>query len=208
MPSEFDEFASLWRQEPTAEERRAFAEMAERSRRRALLVDRAELGLAGLLVLAILGVLVLSPEPATAVVGFIAVVGLSWSSWKRHILHQTSAASAGGTPENYVGQQIVAARAVLARTRLGLLFFWPFVLIGLLFGQSIREDGDLRGFVDQLVERVTDVPTGPILTITLLLLYGMIIRSHRRLQAELVQLNLLQQDYRAEQAGESGRDNP
>ena len=83
---DYNELAALWSAPPRQEEQRELEQLAQRTVRRARLVQWGELivviGLAGL----VTGAMLLHLAPTTILMGSLLLLLLGWSAWKRHHL--------------------------------------------------------------------------------------------------------------------------
>lgn len=196
-PSDFDEIARLWQQEPSPDEERAFQQMARKASGRARWLDRAETGLAILLVAAVLIALFLAPEPATIAVGILTVVAISWSSWKRHMLGQVDAMVVDGDRRSFIDAAVAQVAASLRRSTFGLWLLLPGILLGALLRHSYDREG-FDGFGEALLSAAADWPIGPAVVAAMILSFALLVRSNLRLRGELKRLRNLRDEYRRE----------
>ena len=193
--AEFDDLArSLWQEEPSEEEQRAFRQLARRASLRARLLRHADLAFAAMLSLAILIALIFNPEPATAAIGILVVIALCWSSWKRHLLGRMPAD--GGSPDRgeLLRAAVLTASASLRRSTIGLIAMLPCLLLGALLGHSYRSEGRLDGFLGAFSAAVLQ-PSGGGIALVAILSFAVLIRGNWRLRRELRRLEILQDEY-------------
>ena len=198
MADDLDEFARLWREEPTPEESRALRQLADRAARRAKLLGYAEIGGSGIVALGILFALMIDRGPVTVLTGATLLVAILWSVRKRHLLRQVAILVNSGDGGSVVQKQIAKARADLRRTRIGLFLYPPALLLGHLLVNSVVTGGSLRDYWDLLATDFGTWPGGPLV----LLLFGLILayqlRAIMRLRGELRRLELISAEYQEE----------
>jgi len=198
-----EDFAHLWKTEPTEQEREAFRIMGRRASRRARLLEQADRVLAGLLVLALLIAVSTAPRPATLAIGALIVIAIGWSRRRRQLLGQTSLIARAGDPQAFIRLASEDVRGALQRSTLGLGLLLPSVLLGALLRFSYGHDGDLAGFWNAVATSATKWPWGPMLLIWLLLFTLLLARGNFVLRRELRRLRGLERDYRREDERDS-----
>lgn len=198
MPDDLDEFARLWREEPSAEESRALKQLAGQTARRAKLLGYAEIGAATVIGLAILFALVLNRTTVTVLSGGILLLALSWSSWKRYLLRQVAIIVSAGDGEALVEKEIAKARADLRRIKIGLLLYPPAVLLGHLLVDSVVRGGRSEDYLEVLANDLTDWPVGALLVLLFVCFLLYQLRAMAGLRKELRRLDGIREEYREE----------
>ncbi len=195
---DLEEYAALWQAEPTAEEEREFQALADGASRRAQFVQYAEHGLALLLLVAVLIAVVMAPAPATIAIGVLSIAALTWSSWRRHLLTQIALLVETSDRGRIVADAMIAARANLRRSTLGLWLYVPGILLGALLTHSFNQGGDLSDFTDVFLRGALVWPEGFAILFLLLVLGLQLVRTNIGFRKELQRLESLQADYREE----------
>lgn len=194
---DFDDIARLWRQPPGPEEEQAFRALARRASFRARLLRHSDLGIALLLILAVIVALALRPAPATLAVGILTIAGVGWSSWKRHLLGRMAATVETSDRRDLVHAAVVNASADLKRSNLGLCLLFPGVLLGAMLNHSFKHQR-LEGFGAAFVEGITDWPWGIAVLLAIIAAFMGFLQGNRRLRKELARLRILEAQYREE----------
>jgi hypothetical protein len=195
---DLEEYAALWQAEPTQAEEREFQALADGAARRAQFVQYAEHGLAVMLLVAVLIAVVMAPAPATVGIGLLSIAALAWSSWRRHLLGQIAFLVETSDRSRIVAHAIVAARANLRRSTLGLGLFLPGILLGALLTHSFNQKGDLSDFAEVFFGGALHWPEGYAILFLLVVLGAQLIRANIGFREELQRLESLQEAYREE----------
>jgi hypothetical protein len=195
---DLEEYAALWQAEPTAAEEREFQAIAEGASRRAQFIQYAEHGLALLLLVAVVIAVVMAPAPATIAIGLLSIAALAWSSWRRHLLTQIALLVETSDRSRIVADAMVAARANLRRSTLGLWLFVPGILLGALLTHSFNQGGDLGDFADAFLGGALRWPEGYAILFLVAALGFQLVRTNFGFRKELQRLESLQEDYREE----------
>lgn len=199
MPDDLDEFALLWREEPSPEESRALRQLAERTARRARLLDHVEIATSAVLVIGTLVALLIARGPVTIVTALILLLVLLWSTRKRHLLRQVAIIISSGDGGSLVEKEIVKTTADLRRMKIGLFLFPPALLLGHLLVSSLLREGSVTEHFEKLVTQVTEGRAELVLLLVLCsVLIGYQLRAIFRLQTELRRLNLIRAQYQEE----------
>ena len=194
---EFDDFAKLWQQSFTADEQQAFRALARRVSLRTRLLRHADIGIGLLLIVAIAVALAIQPAPAALAVGILTMAGIGWSSWKRHVLARLGGQAAAPDRRAVVEAAAANVREDLRRSNLGLLLFFPGVLLGALLNHSVKH-GTLRGVDGALWRSVTDPFWGLLVLLLIIATFLGFVRGNLRLRKEAVRLGHLEAEYREE----------
>lgn len=191
---DIDELARLWRQEPGPEEQAAFAAIARSTGRRAWMLDRFESATTILLALAILGYLVRYGNPTAVVIGLIIIVGIVWSTIRRHELMRRARAAVQGSPEKMLEEGVRTLGCTLRRHTIGTALLLPGFILGALLKYSLFTGGALAGFVPAIVEALGHI-NGRISfgIVFAALLY--LLRANHRLRRELRRMTELRAEY-------------
>lgn len=196
-PSDFDDLAELWTQEPAAEERRAFESLARTVSRRARLLYYAELGIAFFLVIGVLIALFLDRNPATAALVVLVVAAIGWSSWRRFHVQRVALLVDSRDRQSLLAGAVKSAEGRLRHSTLGLVLLVPSFLLGFALRGTIVTDFE---FVMRTLERSLREPAGLVGIVAITLLLAHFIRQNIHLRRELKQLRALQAEFREEEA--------
>jgi hypothetical protein len=195
---DLDDFAKLWRHEPSPEEQRRLESLARSTSRRARRAQRVEIAGGALLLVAVMAAFYVSPAPATLLAGSVFAAVLIWSAWKRYRLHQVALIVETSDRNILIEKSITAAELRLRRSRLGLWFLLPGYLLSAMLNYSVLHD-KLTGFLQTLVNQT--IPLTAKGTLTFLLLTAAMAYfgyNHRQLRRELQNLRKLRQQYQDE----------
>lgn len=196
-PPDFDELARLWTEEHSAEEERDFQLLVRRVGRRAKALQYAELGMGGLLILAVLVAFFVNAAPATLIVGGLIVVAILWVGWKprqedvAQLVHNRSR-------EAMLEAALHRGRTSLRHSALGLLLLLPGFLLGALLKYSVQNAGEIDGFLSALAASVSRVGGGMAGVILLLVAFAYLWRSHLAMRHQVGRLERLRAEYREE----------
>lgn len=156
MHADVDDLATLWQQDDPQSTLRVMA-LSQRAVRRARLIERVEMAVAGLLIALIafavwrkfsLGMVLL----ATAIIAFIL-----WSTYTHYRLRRVEWGAEQRERQQFVEGQIVRYHARIRRTIFDLILFGPLTFFGMLFS-SLRQSADGRP-LDHFVEHLWSWPT-------------------------------------------------
>lgn len=198
----FDDLADLW-QDPDDGDRKAFEALARRARRRGRLLGYADIGLVILLVGGLLPSLFMTVNPTTIAAAIVLLVATLWLSWTRRRLHQMAATLNTSSPAAFLESSVVNATANLRRVNLSLVLLPPLLAMGIVFKGSQRSEGG----IDQLLQGIWEWANTPRAMIALGIIFLLalsLVRSRRRLRAELSRLESLRQDYEEEKRRDVG----
>jgi hypothetical protein len=191
---EYRELADLWGDAAPVGDQQEVARLAAATPRRARLTQWGELAVVVLLFLGIGASIVWNMGSATMLTGGLLLVLLGWSAWKRHHLANVTLLIDQSDRLSFIRSSVRAKEAELRRSGLGLALVLPGVVIGLLWGFTLRYPEGERELGSFLWSAVT-APRG-------LITYGCVIAAvlilgglHRRLRTELAQLRRLQEEY-------------
>lgn len=198
MPDDLDEFARLWREEPSPEESRALEQLAGQTARRAKLLGYAEVGTATIIGFAILLALMLNRTPVTILSGGILLLGLSWSSWKRYLLRQVAIIVSAADGKSVVEKEMAKAHADLRRIRIGLFLYPPAVLLAHLLVHSVVRGGRPGNYLGVLARDLTEWPVGPLLVLLSVCFILYQVRAILGLRKELRRLGRIRAEYQEE----------
>lgn len=194
---EFDDFAKLWQQSFTHDEEQAFRALARRVSVRTRLLHHADLGIGIFLIIAITVALFIQPAPATLAVGILTMAGIGWSSWKRHVLARLGGHAGAADRRAVVDAAVANLSADLRRSNVGLLLFFPGVLLGALLNYSVKR-GTLDGFGRTLWSSLTDPSWGMLILAVIIAAFFGFVRGNFRLRSEAARLADLQAQYSEE----------
>ncbi len=192
---DLDDFGALWREEAPEPAATEFEPIVRATVRRARLFQYAEIGMSGLLLVAITVALLLEATPATAAIVAIIALATLWSSWKRHLLMDVALLVDGSSREAYVESARRAAEAQLKRSSLGLWLLIPGFALGLLLKHSLMSGGRLAGFVPAFLDSLATSPSAIATVAALLALFAWLVRGNLRLRAEVQRLRTLADAY-------------
>lgn len=198
MADDLDEFARLWREEPSQEESEAFRQLAGKAARRARLAGYAELGTTAVIGAAILMALLVAKAALTVAIGMVLLVVLVWSARKRHMLRQVAIIISSSDGGSLVEKEIVKTRADLRRTTIGLFLYPPAVPLGHMLVNSVATGGSLENYWEVLVQDLTGGPVGWWLAALFALFLAYQLSAIFRLKRELRRLEGLRVEYEEE----------
>lgn len=196
---EYEDFASLWVDEPDDIERALFERIARKAERRARLMQYLEIGVAAVLVAAMTGLLLWHRQPTTSLLALAVAGAVGWSSWKRYRFHQHALFLDGTGRETMLASAVERTRARLRASALGLVLLVPSWLLALALKGTMEMGGDFDRFLVQFLPSLSRTP-GLAAIVGMLLLLGYFGRAHIRLRRELGRLESLLEQYRSESA--------
>lgn len=192
---EFDDFATLWRDEPSPEEQAELEALARQTRRRVWFMQQLEIGGGVLLLLALIAGLALTPVPAALFAGALLAAVLIWSSWRRYMLTRVALLVDTSGHETLLENAIKSTEIRLRRSGFGLWLIIPGYLLGTMTLHAMTHKS-LSGFPDALWLQVSPSTRFGIITLALLGgLFGYFLRVHRGIQRELANLKDLHSQY-------------
>jgi len=197
----FEELADLWqdREEGDAE---AFEALARKARRRGRLLGYADLAMVVLLFGGIVPGLFLAPNGTTIAIAILLVAATLWLSWTRRRLRQMAATLNTSDPAAFLESSVANAKTNLRRVNLSLTIMPPLVAMGIAFKGSQHSDG-----IEHLWKGILEWASSAramIALVVVLLFFLSVIRSRRRLRAELGRLESLREDYEVESRRDLG----
>lgn len=198
MADDLDEFARLWREEPSPEESKAFKQLAGKAARRARLAGYAEIGTTAIIAAAILMALLIAKGALTVAIGMVLLVVLFWSARKRHMLRRVAIIISSSDGGSLVQKEIVKCRADLRRTTIGLFLYPPAVPLAHMLVNSVAMGGSLGNYWQLLVKHLTAGPVGWWLGALFALFLAYQLRAIFRLKRELRRLQGLRAEYEEE----------
>ena len=194
---DYNELAALWSAPPRKEEQRELEQLAQRTVRRARLVQWGELivviGLAGL----VTGAMLLHLAPTTILMGSLLLLLLGWSAWKRHHLGNIALLIDQRDRLSFVTSSLRAKQAEVNRSALGLALILPGALMMVLLWYSLRAPaggGDVFAFLWSVWSTPRGLAALGFLACAILVLS----LSHARLVKELGGLKALRDEYAEE----------
>jgi hypothetical protein len=197
----FENLADLW-QDSEKGDREAFEALARRARRRGRLLGFADVAFFVLLFGGIVPGLFLAPNATTVAIAVLLLAATLWLSWTRRRLRQMAATLNTGDPAAFLESSVANARANLRRVNLSLAIMPPLVAMAIAFKGSQHSDG-----IEHLGQGIliwASSPRAMIALAVVLLFFLSVIRSRRRLRAELGRLESLRQDYEDERRRDVG----
>lgn len=194
---DFDDIADLWQQEPSADESRAFEQLARQASRKARLMQYAEIGLGAVLIACVLIALSLDAAPATVAIGALIVLAVSWSAWSRNFAAEVRRIVDASDRERLLETAVESAAKRLRHSTLGIALLPPGFLLGVLLKYSASTQGNLHGFGSNFLSSLSS-GWGLISLLLVLLALAWFLRGNLRLRRDLARLRELQQGYREE----------
>jgi hypothetical protein len=197
----FEELADLW-QDREEGDREAFEALARKARRRGRLLGYADVALVVVFVGGIVPGLFLAPNPSTVAIAILLLAATLWLSWTRRRLRQMAATLNTSDPAAFLESSVANARANLRRVNLSLVIMPPLVAMAIAFKGSQHSDR-----IEHLWQGILEWASSARAMIALavvLLFFLSVIRSRRRLQAELGRLESLREDYEVESRRDLG----
>jgi len=188
--------AALW-QHSDGTEQELTADLVRKAKLKARLLGYADLALAVLLVTAtVLGVL-LKPGVPTAIFALLLIAATLWLGWKRRGLRQMALTLDATDRHSFIESAVKLATANLRRVSLSLYVLPLFIALPILFKLSYRHGGH----PDLILAALGDLAVstrGMVIAGLVAIAVAALIRSRRRIRAELGRLDALQRTYRDE----------
>lgn len=188
------EFADLWQQEPTAEERAHFEEAAGRVRRQGRLLAFTDVAFALVIVAGMILGFYLQPGTYSAIIAGLLIVATIWLSLQRRKVRHMARTLDTTDRQAFITSSIRNANASLRRIVLSLCFLPTGMLLAVLFKLNMRSGGHLEHPLTALASWAGST-RGVIVLGVLALLTGFLVRAWRKCRAELRRLRELQGAY-------------
>lgn len=192
---ELQEFADLW-QQPDASEQAEFEALARKARQRGRLLGYGDIVLA-VLVIGGTASLLAERSTVTIVAAIFLLVGTLWLNWKRRQLRQMASTLDTQDRASFIESSLRNAKANLRRVTISFALVPPFVLLVVVLKLSGRGQVGTTGILSGLLEWAQS-PRGIIALGLVALLAAYVVRSRRRLRAEMRQLESLRAAYEEE----------
>jgi hypothetical protein len=194
---DFDEFAELWQSGPDPMEREQMQAYARAARRKGRLLGLLDYAAAFLIVVMSVGGLFITHTPLTLGVSAIIVVAIIWMTWKRRQMRQMMRTLNTSDPQAFTKSSIRIARANLRRVMFSLSALPFLVPLALAWKVGVRTGGGPQEVLDALIAWSQTI-RAPIMTVVLLIVAGLSLRSRRKLKREIEQLEKLRRGYELE----------
>jgi hypothetical protein len=191
----FEDLADLW-QDSEEGNREAFEALARRARRKGRLLAYADTAFFVLLFGGLVPGIFLAPNASTVAIAILLLAATLWLSWTRRRLRQMAATLNTGDPAAFLESSVANARANLRRVNLSLAIMPPLVAVTIAFKGSQHSDGIAH--LGQGILEWASAPKAMIALAVVLLFFLSVVRSRRRLRAELGRLESLRRDYEDE----------
>lgn len=196
---DFEEYAALWHAAPDPDEQERIGALVRGARRRGRLLGYADLAMGALVVLCTGLGFVMQPAPATAIIAGLLIASTLWVSWKRRALRQMTRTLGSSDRGSFLEIATRNATANLRRLVLSLYLLPIFALMAVLFKISIRHGGKLEHPLAALAEWAIST-RGTFSLIGIAVIMALLLRSRRKVKAELRSLENLGREYRREAA--------
>lgn len=195
---DLERLGDMWRQEPDPAEMEALRRTAEAVARGARRAQAMDAVLAVVVSAVVLTLALSNPAPETLLVGGAAIILMLYSSVRQRHFRKLELKSLTGSTEEMLDQSIIRLRATVKRTRLGLIWTAPGMLLGLGFGAAL-EHGPGSGLLDRFAAQPW-LPIGVALTSIAILAAGFLhySRAIRRDESEMERLIALREAFRQE----------
>lgn len=193
---DMEEIAALW-QEPDAAEQEALQALVRKVKRKGKLLGYADAALFTLLAVGIVLGVAARPSPATMAIAIPFILATMLVTWKRRAIRQMSKTLETADRKAFLDSSIRIASSNLRRGTLSLTFMPVGVVLAILFKIAMRNQGrieDPLGALAQWAGSTRGLVTLAIMTVIVALL----LRSRRRIKAELRRLKELRNDYAEE----------
>lgn len=192
---ELMDFAELWQQEPSVEERAEFEAAARRVQRHGRLLAFADVALALVIVTGMIVGFFLQPGTYSAIIAGLLIVATIWLSLKRRKVRQMARTLDTTDRHAFIASSIRNANSSLRRVVLSLCFLPTFALLAVLFKLNMRSGGHLEDPLTALAEWA--VSTRGVIGLTgLAIITAILIRAWRKCRSEIRHLNELENAYR------------
>ena len=192
---ELMDFAELWQQEPSAEERAEFEAAARRVRRHGRFLAFADVALAVVLVSGMILGFFLQPDAFTAIIAGLFIVATVWLSLQRRKVRNMARTLDTTDRHAFIASSIRNANASLRRIVLSMCFLPTFGLLAVLFKLNMRSGGHLEDPLSALADWA--VSTRGVIGLTgLAIIMMFLVRAWRKCRSEIARLNELESAYR------------
>ena len=192
---ELMDFAELWQQEPSAEERAEFDAAARRVQRHGRFLAFADVALALVLVSGMILGFFLQPDAYSAIIAGLFIVATVWLSLQRRKVRNMARTLDTTDRHAFIASSIRNANASLRRVVLSMCFLPTFGLLAVLFKINMRSGGHLEYPLTALAEWA--VSTRGVIGLTgLTIIMVFLVRALRKCRSEIARLNELENAYR------------
>jgi Flp pilus assembly protein TadB len=191
------DLADLWQQEPDPAEQRLFEAVARKVRRRARFLAYVDVAMAVILVAAMVLGFVLEPGAGTAVIAGLLIVSTLWLSWKRRSLRQMSRTLDTSDRPSFIASSIRNAKADMRRIVISMWMLPALALMAILFKLNLRHGGRLEDPLGALAQWAVS-PRGMFGITGIAIIMALLLRSRRKIKAELRHLDELDRNYGVE----------
>jgi hypothetical protein len=198
----FEDLTDLW-QDGEEGDREIFEALARRARRKGRLLGYADLAFVLLLVGGIVPSLFLAVSTTTIATAILLLVATLWLSWTRRRMRQMAATLDTSDPAAFLESSVANATANLRRVKLTLMLMPWLVAMAIVFKGSQHTRGGIENLPQGIWEWASSVRAMIALGIVFLFFLS-VVRSRRRLRAELSRLESLRQDYEEERRRDVG----
>lgn len=203
---DLDRLGDLWRAEPDAEELRALRRAARKARIRGRVAAAFELALAGVMIVALIGVVLINPQPRTGLAASAVILLLLYSQTRQRRFRQIELKSLTGDTATIIDQSVERVEAKLKRTRLGLLMTGPAVVFGFLLAFALDVDGSGEMLRGMWGDGRTRTAASAVAIMVVLIAIAQTVTGFRQSKRELRRLRELQSSYRRERAAGPDRE--
>lgn len=193
---EFDEFAALW-QAPDPAEQEALQALARKVRRKGKLLSYVDAALFILLAGGLVLGVATRPSAAMMTIAIPFILATMVVTWKRRAIRQMSRTLETTDRKAFLESSIRIATANLRRGTLSLTFLPLGVVLAILFKIAMRNEGripDPLAALAQWAGSTRGLVTMAIMTVII----AFLLRSRRRIKAELRRLKQLREEYAEE----------
>ena len=189
------EFAELWQQEPSAEERAEFEAAAQRVRRQGRFLAFADVALAAVLISGMILGFYLQPGTYSAMIAGALIVATVWLSLQRRKVRNMAKTLDTTDRHAFIASSIRNANASLRRIVLSLWFLPIGALLAVLFKLNMRSGGQLDDPLTALGNWA--VSTRGVIGLTgMAILIAFLLRARRKCRREIARLKELEGAYR------------
>jgi hypothetical protein len=194
---EYSELAALWNAPAAPAEERELEQIAERTPRRARLVQYGELLVGVAIGLAVLGAIAWRFGPVTLVIGSLILAVLGWSAWQRHRLANVAQLIDRSDRTAYLQSLVRSKGAELRRSTIGLTLIVPVTILSAALGYVLFEWQGVEA--SSVLANQLSGARGLVTISAWLAIVALLARSNVRLRSELRELRRLHAEYLAEQ---------
>ncbi|MFN3388847.1 MAG: hypothetical protein ACK40O_07920 [Allosphingosinicella sp.] len=193
---DLQELAALW-QEPDAAEQEALQALAQKVKRKGKLLGYVDAAFFILLAIGLVLAVAARPSPAMLAIAIPMLLATMVVTWKRRTIRQMSKTLETADRKAFLDSSVRIATGNLRRATLSLTFMPVGIILAILFKIAMRNQGRIEDPLGALAQWA--VSTRGLVTMAIMaVIVAFLLRSRRRIKAELRRLKALRDDYAEE----------